>query len=280
MTGILAGLRVMVPVTEGRGDRADARTSPPARDPSRAWSLSQSPSLSDSLRFAGATPVEVVFIAIEPAADGAALERAVRDWCDGHYAWMAVTSRNAVLAMDLVANALHASLADPLPQARVAAVGDATRVVCESRGLPVALVPTTATGRGLAEDFPLGGGRVLIPVGDKASAVLAKGIGSKGWTVTSVEAYRTVAGRGPTPDQVESLAAGELDAVLLTSGSMAAQLASTCPAIKESTIIIAIGPTTAAAASAAGLNVAAVADRPTYEALIAALSRSTGRTTP
>jgi uroporphyrinogen-III synthase len=252
----------MVPVTEGRGDRADAR------------------SLSQSLSLAGATVVEVEFIAIEPATDAAALERAVCDWCDGHYAWMAVTSRNAVLAMDVVASELNASLADPIPPARVAAVGDATRVVCESRGLQVALVPTTATGRGLAADFPSGDGRVLIPVGDKASAVLAKGIGSKGWTVTSVEAYRTVAGRGPMPGQVESLAAGEVDAVVLTSGSMATQLASTCPTIKASTMMIAIGPTTAAAASAAGLKVAAVADRPTYEALIAALSRSTGRTTP
>jgi uroporphyrinogen-III synthase len=141
-------------------------------------------------------------------------------------------------------------------------------------------VPTTATGRGLAAEFPSGDGRVLIPVGDKASAVLAKGIGDKGWTVTSVEAYRTVAGAGPTPGQVDSLAAGEVDAVVLTSGSMATQLASTCPVIKESTIMIAIGPTTAAAANAAGLKVAAVADRPTYEALIEALSRSTGRTTP
>jgi uroporphyrinogen-III synthase len=44
--------------------------------------------------------------------------------------------------------------------------------------------------------------------------------------------------------------------------------------------MIAIGPTTAAAAKAAGLNVAAVAERPTYEVLIAALSRSTGRITP
>ena len=268
MTGILAGLRVMVPVTEGRGGRADAR------------SVSRSRSLSESLSLAGATPVEVEFIAIEPAADAAALENAVRDWCDGNYAWMAVTSRNAVLAMDTVAGTLHASLADPIPPARVAAVGDATRVVCESRGLPVALVPSTATGRGLAADFPSGDGRVLLPVGDKASAILAKGIGDKGWTVTSVEAYRTVEGRGPTPDQVGSLAAGEVDAVMLTSGSMATQLASTCPTIHPSTIMIAIGPTTAAAASAAGLKVAAVADSPTYDALIEALSRSTGRITP
>jgi uroporphyrinogen-III synthase len=270
----------MVPVTEGRGGRADARSLLESLSLSESLSLLESLSLSQSLSLAGATPVEVEFIAIKPAIDAAALERAVRDWCDGSYAWMAVTSRNAVLAMDLVAGTLHASLADPIPPSRVAAVGDATRVVCESRGLPVALVPTIATGRGLAADFPFGDGRVLLPVGDKASAVLAEGLGDKGWAVTSVEAYRTVAGKGPTPDQVDSLEAGDVDAVMLTSGSMATQLASTCPAIHPSTIMIAIGPTTAAAASAAGLKVAAVADRPTYDALIEALSRSTGRITP
>jgi uroporphyrinogen-III synthase len=260
VTGPLDGLRVMVPVTEGRRGLADA------------------------LRLAGATPVEVEFISIEPSADPAALERAVRDWCAGEFAWMAVTSRNAVVAMDALASTLQVSLADPVPPAMVAVVGDATRLVCESRGLPVALVPTTATGRGLAADFPVGEGRVLVPVGDRASDALARGLGSKGWAVTSVEAYRTVAGRGPTPEQVASLAAGEVDAVLLTSGSMATQVASTCPVIHSSTTMVAIGPTTAAAAASAGLHVAAVAERPTYGALIDALSRSiapsrsTGRT--
>ncbi len=262
----------MIPVTEGRKNVADGRVE------------SGPQSLSQALELEGATPVAVEFIAIEPASDAGALERAVRDWCAGEYAWMAVTSRNAVLAMDAVARALQLSLADAVPPARVAVVGDATRRVCESKGLPVALVPATATGRGLAADFPTGKGRVLVPVGDKASTVLASGIGAKGWSVTSVEAYRTVAGAGPTPAQVASLAAGEVDAVLLTSGSMATQLASTCPVIDSSTTMVAIGPTTAAAATAAGLAVAAVAERPTYADLIDALSRSiapsrsTGRT--
>jgi len=58
----------MVPVTEGRKALDDSRDSSPA------------PSLSQSLRLAGATPIEVEFIAIEPSADAGALERAVRDW--------------------------------------------------------------------------------------------------------------------------------------------------------------------------------------------------------
>ncbi len=249
--GALAGLRVMVPVTAGRRELADA-----------LWR-------------AGAEALEVEWIAIRAAADADALERAVREWCAGEYAWLAVTSRNAVAAMDAAARTLGASLAAPSPQARVAVVGDATRAVCESIGLAVDLVPETATGRGLAAAFPVGDARVLIPLGDRASPVLAAGIAAKGWDVTSVEAYRTVAGEGPTAAQVASLASGQVDAVVLTSGFMAARLAEAWPTIPASTTMVAIGPSTAAAAAAAGLRVTELADRPTYEALIEALCRST-----
>lgn len=262
MTGLLAGLRVMVPVTQGRRGNANA------------------PSLSRALTSAGAVPIEVEFIAIEPALDAAALQRAVRDWCAGEYAWMAVTSRNAALALGAVARELGLSLAAAIPPARVAAVGQTTRVVCEEGGLTVALLPSIATGSGLAEEFPSGGGKVLIPLGDRASAELASGIGNKGWTVTTVEAYRTVPGRGPSPEQVRALRVGQVDAVFLTSGSMAAQLAAHCANIHPSTTMVAIGPTTAAAALAAGLRVAQVAERPTYQDLMGALERSIGRKAP
>lgn len=234
--------------------------------------------IADLVASAGAVAIEVEFIEIVPTLDPAALARAAREWCDGGFDWMAVTSRNAVLAMDVEARAASSSLSDAVPRARIAAVGHATRAVCASVGLPVALIPATATALGLVADFPHGSGRVLVPLGDKASNALARGLSRKGWDVTSVESYRTIAGRGPTPDQVAALASGEIDAVLLTSGSMATQLASACPRIHQSTTMVAIGATTAAAAIAAGLTVAAIAEQPNYDALVSAWGRSTGRT--
>lgn len=265
MNQALAGLRVIVPVTEGRRDLAAA------------------------VAAAGATAIEVEFIAIAPTTDPGVLGAAVRQWCAGEYDWMAVTSRNAVLAMDALARSLGLSLAAPasvvtgpasVVTAQVAAVGDATRSVCESIGVRVHLVPATANAKGLVADFPQGEGRVLVPVGDNASGALAAGLARKGWQVTTVEAYRTVEGEGPTAAHAEALASGAVDAVLLTSGAVATRLAAACPKISESTTMVAIGPTTAAAAAHAGLSVAAVAEAPTYESLIAALSRSTGRTMP
>jgi len=234
--------------------------------------------LAELVASAGAEAIEVEFIEILPPSDAAELERAARGWCDGDFDWMAVTSRNAVLAMDAEAKAASSSLSAAVPPARVAAVGQATRGVCASVGLPVSLMPATATAVGLVADFPQGPGRVLVPLGDKASDALVKGLSRKGWDVTAVESYRTVAGRGPTSDQVAALVAGEIDAVLLTSGSMATHLAAACPRIPTSTTMVAIGATTAAAAIAAGLSVDAVADEPTYDALVNAWGRLTGRT--
>lgn len=256
MSASLAGLRVMVPVTRER----------------RA--------LAQMVRDNGGTPVEVEFIAIAPSSDPAALEAATRAWCSGSYDWLAVTSRNAVLAMDAVARASGLRLADAVPPSLIAAVGDASRAVCASVGLPVALTPGIATARGLVADFPAGSGRVLAPLGDRAAPTLVRGLALAGWTVDSVEAYRTVAGEGPSPEQVEALAVGDVDAVFLTSGSMATLLASACPAVPPSVTLVAIGATTAAAARAAGLSIAAICEEPTYDALVRALERSTGRRTP
>jgi uroporphyrinogen-III synthase/uroporphyrinogen III methyltransferase/synthase len=138
----LAGLRVMVPVTRERGE------------------------LAALVRAAGAHPIPVEFIAIAPPADQSALDVAVAAWCGGAFDWLAVTSRNAVLAMEAVATATRRTLNDAVPPARVAAVGEATRSVCASVGLSVGRTPETATARGLVGAFPEGEGTVVAPVGD------------------------------------------------------------------------------------------------------------------
>lgn len=237
--------------------------------------------LVEALEREGAAAIPVQFIAIEPAADPLGLAVAATAWCDGEYEWLAVTSRNAVLAIAQAALDHGRSLADPLPFAQVAAVGEATRTVCDELGLAVALVPSgEASARGLVAAFPDGPGRVLVPCGNLAAPILERGLARKGWDVTTVEAYRTVEVTSVDQKLADSLAAGRVDAVLLTSGSMAHSLATTYPRIAESTMMIAIGATTAAAAAAVGLTVTAVAPQPTYEALVTTLAVATrkGRT--
>lgn len=244
----LAGRRLLVPVTAER----------------RAFAA--------QLEDEGARVDAVELIAIAAPADGAALEVATAAWLDGDYDWLAVTSRNAVLAMDAIARARGRALGDPQPPARVATVGEATQGVCASVGLAVDLVPASrADARGIVAEMPDGPGRVLAPLGNLASPVLARGLARKGWTVDTVEAYRTVDGPGLDDAQVAAVAAGGFDAVLLTSGSVAERLAAACPEIGAATRIVAIGRTTEASARAAGLRVDAVASHPSYRGIRAAL---------
>lgn len=228
--------------------------------------------LAQRLSEAGAIVEEAEFIAIAPAEDHEALEEATLAWCAGDYDWLAVTSRNALSAMDQIAKARGMSLAAPLPEAKVATVGEATRAVCERLGLEVALVPTgRQNARGIVEEFPEGPGRVLAPLGNLAAPVLPRGLERKGWQVHGVEAYRTIDGPGVGRATREQLEAGEFDAVLLTSGSVAERFAASVPSLPEHTMVVAIGDMTAASARAAGLAVSAVATAPSYDGIVSGL---------
>jgi uroporphyrinogen-III synthase len=243
------GRRILVPVTAGRRD------------------------LAERLRASGALVDEVEFIQVVETAQPEVLAAATLEWCDGAFDWLAVTSRNAVLAMAAVATANARRLGEPVPPSRVATVGEATRSVCDSVGLEVALVPTgSQDARGIVVDFPQGPGRVLVPLGDLAGPVLARGLARKGWDVTEVEAYRVVDGPGLSAATAAALAAGEFDAVLLTSGSVAERYAPY--AANEGTLVVAIGRTTEAAAKAAGLKVGAVAATPSHAGIVESLENA------
>ncbi|MFV0634977.1 uroporphyrinogen-III synthase [Demequina sp.] len=221
---------------------------------------------------AGAIVEEVEFIAIEATSQPEELEEATLAWCAGDFDWLAVTSRNALSAMDAIARRRGMDLAAPLPEAKVATVGEATRAVCADLGLEVELVPTKRqNARGIVEEFPEGPGKVLAPLGNLAAPVLARGLERKGWSVSTVEAYRTVEGSGVGKQLREEMEAGRFDAVLLTSGSVAQRLADSGAVIPETTLVVAIGDMTAAAARGAGLPVAAVATAPSYDGIVTGL---------
>ncbi len=245
----LSGARVLVPVTPTRRE------------------------LADSLRAAGARVDEVQVLAIVPASDRGRLRDAVATWCDGGYDWLAVTSRNAVDALRQEAAAQGRSLNSPQPPAKVAAVGGSTAAACNEIGLSVRFVPARRrSASGMVDEFPAGTGRVLAPLGNLAARTLPEGLSRKGWAVDHVEAYRTVDGPGLSPENLAELRGGEVDAVLLTSGSVAERLASPCADIPLSTMMVAIGETTASSARTAGLRVDAVAATPNHEGIVDTLT--------
>lgn len=226
----------------------------------------QSSSLVAHLRRAGAEVVAVPTIALAEPVDGGALLRRSAAAVDAHD-WVAFTSANAV--------ARFAACLSPagLGGVQVAAVGPATAAALTARGFEPDLVASRPHAGGLAAAFPPGPGSVLLPQAAGASDALAHGLSAKGWTVTAVEAYRTVP-VAVSADQVAAAAAS--DAIAFTSGSTVAGFLDGAGPGAVPPVVACIGPVTAAAAEARGLAVTAVADEPTVAGLVAALVRALG----
>ncbi|GGM10316.1 uroporphyrinogen-III synthase [Promicromonospora citrea] len=245
----------------GRAAGTGAVTAPAvlvARAPERAAGLLA------LLREHGLDPVAAAVIERAPADDPAALDAARTRLADGTYAWVAITSVNAVDAL-----LGPAPGPDPTP-VRWAAVGPATAQALAARGVAVDLVPAVATGAGLAEAFPAApthpapAPRVLLPLGDLAADTVRAGLVAKGWAVDVVTAYRTVAHELPAPLR------RPYDVVVVASGSAARQVA----AQLGPQPVVAIGEPSARAAADAGHTVLAVADQPTDAALADAVTEA------
>ena len=236
--------------------------------------------VADRLRHLGAEPLVVPLVAFAPPEDAAPLDAALDRLRRGAYDWLVVTSATTVDA--LVEHGATVPPATPTaafdtphgipPITRVAAVGAATRAACERAGMVVALVPEADhSALGLAAALPDDAGHVLLPQSDLADPGLARGLRSRGVDVDAVVAYRTVPA-AVDPAVRAAVRSGEVGAVLVTSGSVARQVAVQLGPLPATTLVACLGPRTAADAAAAGLHVDVIAPDRTLPALLAALA--------
>jgi uroporphyrinogen III methyltransferase / synthase len=223
----------------------------------------------------GATVVFAPAIEVGPPEDPGPLDEALRA-LEG-YEWLVFTSTNAVAAVKARLEALGRKA---LPkELKIASVGRATSEAAqeafpESR---VALAPADDyRGLGLVEAFakldpqPR---RVLLPGSNLSAPTLADGLRALGATVDVRIAYRT-----STPEDLksrleETLASG-IDLVLFASPSAVQGFADALGAGAAGVPAVVIGPTTAASARLAGMQILAVADPSTVEGLAAAAVRA------
>ncbi len=238
----------------------------------------QASSLAAGLSALGAEVIELPVVEIvDPVDGGAALAAALRRVAAGAYRWVVVTSANGARRM---ASGLPAR--DWPPATGLAAVGPATAAELEAAVRPPDVVATEATAAALAAAVPPpdvpGDTAVLFPRAETVSPVLADGLRAEGWMVDEVVAYRTVAARA---DRSLVVAAASADIVTFTSPSTVARFvdlmeAHGAPGVgrtDRAPLVACIGPTTAAAATSAGLAVAAVADRHDAAGLVDAVAR-------
>jgi len=282
-TGPLAGWRVLVP-------RPTAGASPAVM----------------ALAAAGAVADVVPLIATVPPQDTAPLDDTLLALGAGWYRWLAVTSAAAVPVLEQRAAAAGRTLADLVRDggAQVAAVGPGTARALEAAGLDVALTARPSTAEHLVAAWPsvesardsssaapsadpssaepsadsaaatippTRPARVLFPRGDLAAPTLADGLRARGWQVDDVVAYRTVPADPPPPEIREAWHDGTIRAALLTSASTVRELVTRLGAPPSGTLLVAIGPTTAAEAHRHGLTLAATATEQTMTGLVSAL---------
>ncbi len=222
-----------------------------------------------TLRRQGATPVIAPLINFAPTNDQPTLEQALEDLAAGAFDWLTVTSATTV-------DVLYAYRASIPATTKVAAVGETTAAALLAVGYRVDLVPERDnSAQGMAEQMialepePRD---ILTLRSEIAKPVLTRLLSEAGHRVRSVVAYRTVG--VPVTDRIaEDVRSGRINAILVTSGSVAEQVSVQFPEVPATTLIAAIGPRTAKDARRAGLSVDVIAHAQTVDALIDAVAQ-------
>jgi uroporphyrinogen-III synthase len=234
---------------------------------------SQASTLVERLDSLGMDVIELPVIAIDnPADGGVALRQAAGRLASGHYAWVVLTSPNAVSRL---ADALGT---EPLPgDVRWAVVGTGTAAALSAAGVTAELVASGSLAEALADEFPVAPSgvssdpattRVLFPRAETVRPVVAEGLAAKGWAVDEVIAYRTVAG---DPDRAAIEQARGADAIAFTSSSTVTRAVALLGRAGVPSTVVSIGPQTSEAARDAGLTVAREASPHTLDGLVDAL---------
>jgi uroporphyrinogen-III synthase/uroporphyrinogen III methyltransferase/synthase len=238
-----------------------------------------------ALAAAGAEAVVVPLIETVPPEDPTELDDALLALESGWYGWLVVTSAAAVpVLVDRAAESagsLTQLIADG--HVRVAAIGPGTARALREVGVEPDLVPRgQSSSRALVEAWPspTEPARVLFPRGDLAASTVTDGLRARGWDVTDVVAYRTVSAAPPPQDVREAWADGTIHAALLTSASTVRELAAQLGAPPTSTLLIGIGPATAAEAARLNLPLAGVATEQTMLGMVDALTRAVATVLP
>jgi uroporphyrinogen-III synthase len=259
-----------------------------------------------ALEQAGAEAVLLPLIDFERAPDQHSLDVACDALGAGAFDWLVVSSATTVHVLRDKAAERGLTLGGWIPAStRVAAIGPASRSLLEADGVAVALTPEDSqSAAGLLAVWPESAGKVLLPQADIAAPRLAEGLAAAGAAVTVVPAYRTVdypadeerrlplkppedvppgkTGRPPAPPSYKLLspegaralvAAGWLHAVVAASPSAVRRIHGALSPLGGCRLV-AIGRSTADEAAALGLEVAAVAAKPTPEGLVIAISEA------
>ena len=236
-------------------------------------SRTQSADLVERLERAGAEPVEVPTIEIQPVEDFCKVDSILADI--GGFDWVIFTSTNSaeqlfarVDTLGRDARLFHAS--------RVAAIGTATASALSERGIVADLVSRESVSQSLIDGLQeqgVEGKTVLLPGAEVRPERLRRGLELLGAVVRSVILYRTALPSSAGERLAEALESG-VDVVTFTSSSTVTNLMALLDGDAdrlEEVGIACIGPVTAETARKAGLSVDILAEDSTAAGLVEAI---------
>ena len=236
-------------------------------------SRTQSADLVELFERAGAEPVEVPTIEIQPIEDTCRVDSILADI--GGFKWVIFTSTNTVEQLFARVDALGRD-ARLFHAVRVAVIGTATAAALRERGIVADLVSRESVSQSLVDDLAeqgVAGERILLPGAEVRPDRLRRGLEGLGAVVREVTLYRTVLPSDAGGRLGDALESG-VDVVTFTSSSTVTNLMSLMDG--DSTRlggakVACIGPVTAETAKRAGLNVDIVADDSTAGGLVNAI---------
>ncbi|MGB7217739.1 MAG: uroporphyrinogen-III C-methyltransferase [Vicinamibacterales bacterium] len=240
----------------------------------------QAAELVERLEEAGAEAVEAPMIRIAPPSDYGPLDEACAR--AGSFDWIVFPSVNAV---DVFVERLLRTPQDlrALAGVKLCAVGPATSERLARHGLKVDLTPSEYRAEGvlraMVETGSMSGLAILLPHADIGRELLADELRKQGAKVTEVVAYTTVVAEPATegePDVYRMLLDRRLDVVTFTSPSAVRSFVKMLGAepaadLLRTTVVAAIGPVTAEAATQCDIQTTIQPAHYTVPALVAAI---------
>lgn len=224
--------------------------------------------MSEALRERGATPVVSPLVDLA-AGDTASLRPALARLEQGEFDWITATSPAVV---DVLA---YENAVIP-PSTKIAVVGESTAIAFEIAGYTVHRTPTGPenTAQALLEEWPeISTGtpvKVLTLRQNTAIPVLTEGLIARGHDVTPVVAFKVVG--VPAPRRIrEDVESGRINAIVISSQTIAEQVRSQFPNIPDSTVLACVGPQTREQAEAVGLHIQAVAGEYNIDSLMTSI---------
>jgi uroporphyrinogen-III synthase len=243
----------------------------------------QSEELCAELRARGANVKLLPLIAFAPPESFAELDAALNRL--ESFDWVLFTSANAVQATVRRMRELGIAVPADGKNRKAAAVGPATSRAAEEAGFAVEYVASEHSGAGLAGELKdeLRGKTAFLPRSDRANPDLPEALKKAGAKLTEVIAYRTVAPSKADRERVNDGLKEDVDGILFFSPSAVQNFLELVDRkrlekIQGRAVMVAIGPTTAGALSAAGIPRIAWAADTTTTAVLQALEGHLSRT--